>query len=307
MAKNDEELDAPDVERIQPSEPQNVTINLDEPEEDEDDEKPVAAKSDKPAERVRDPKTGKWVEKKNERAADHKAKKAWETDREQLTQQWERRIQEVQQQGERRVAELEARMARETRQTGVADPHDQKILDLETQITSELKLIETDEKRGYERYNALRRAEQEAVLDKKLAAFAKGQQVMQQTQKPDPYAARVPIIESEFPWIANPAMKDLAAKARAYADYLIRFEGRPDTLDTDREALSHTQAQFGGAYGLQPPARPTQAQRNGWARPASNGIPGATNGKARMIELPAANLEGSGLSAEALRRALAGE
>ncbi len=297
MAKNEDDVTPEDIDRIPAPEAQTVSIDLEKPDDDDDDdETPVAAKD-------RDPKTGQWKEKKAQRAAEHKGQKKWDSERAEMQASFDRRIQEIQSTNDRRFAETEARISRQQSSGAPADPHDAKIADIEQQLQSELKLIEADPNRSYERYNQLRRAETQAVTAKTVADMMKVQQATQQAQPRDPYASRAPIIESEFPWTLDARAKPLTAKAWSYRQYLIEFEGRPDTLDTDREALSHTMATYGAQYGFQPPpARPSPQQRQMYQRPAPG--PAAGRQQARTIELPRELVDGAGLSSDALRRAL---
>lgn len=310
----DVEESTDDIERIEPpgGEGATVKIDLQEPDDDADDEggenePPRAARGDEKPPKgsegmVRDKVTGQWTKKKQERGRLHKENLSLKGEKEAL----ERRIAESEAAYQRRFAEMEARMARsqqpaQTQQT--ADPHAAKLADLNKQIEAELRLIETDEKRGYERYNELQEMRTAAVVARELAQF-QAKQPAQQPQTPrGPYDARAPFIQAEFPWTEDPRCKPLNEKAWKYREYLIHVEGRPDTIDTDREALAHIQAQFGAGFGLQPPARPTQQQRNGYIRPPATGG-GGTRQAPRAIELPRVLTEGTGLSPESLRAAL---
>src|SRR5678815_1696010 len=171
MGFKQEEESRGETETIESPNEEKVKIDLEpEDKDDGDDEPPRAAKGD--GEQVRDPKTGQWSQKKRERAQDNRAKKAWEVERESM----ERRLSEERASYERRIKEVEDRIARSSQPQGQqADPFDAKLADIEAQLEAELKLIESDDKRGYKRYNELRRQEQEALVDKKLAIMAKGQ------------------------------------------------------------------------------------------------------------------------------------
>lgn len=298
--------DTDDIERLEPptGEPANTKIDLSEPDErddDDEDDKPVAAKGAQAPKMERDKITGKWTQKRQEKDRKFKESKAVAD----ANAAWERRLQEVQATQDRRIAEVEARFARQQPVTGQpADPHEAKLRDIDRQIASELKLIEADEKHGYENYMKLQEARSEAIFDKKLAIFQKGQEATRQQQRPDPYAGRVPIIESEYPWTNDPRYKELAIRAQSYKQYLVGALRRPDTLDTDREALSHAVAEWGQEYGLRQPARPTMAQRTSYVRPGNGAAAGRDNGP-RYVELPGAmQIERTGLSSEQLRRAL---
>jgi hypothetical protein len=292
--------EAEDVERLEPetAEP-SVKIDLSEPEQDDDGDEPPAraAKGDAPQKMERDKVTGKWTQKRQEKEVKFRANKAFEAER----QAFDRRITEMQQAGGRRIAELEARIARGVPAGApAADPAEAELNSIGQQLAAELKLIEADEKHGYDRYNKLRQEEYRIVARQEHAKLMRATQAAQPA--PNVYTARGPIIESEFPWTTIPACKPLNAKAWAYRTYLIEVEGRPDTIDTDRESLAHIQAQFGAQYGLQTPARPTQQQRSAYARPA----PGAQgrDTSPTTIELPAYAVEGSGLSPAQLSAAL---
>jgi hypothetical protein len=282
-----------DIERIEKPDTGSVTIEApEEDDRDDGDEQPPAAAKGADGQQPRD-KTGKWAERKAARATDHREKKAWQVEKEAL----ERRITEERATYARQLAEAEARAAARSHQQAAApsDPHDAKLADIGAAIEAELKLIQADDTRSITRYNELRRQEQEAIVDKKMALFAKGQQAQQQQQPRNPYDARIPIIESEFPWLTDTRYAAMAKKAASYRNMLIDVEGRPDTLDTDREALAHIQAQFGSAYGLQPPVRPAPATRAAYARPGSSNAPGRDGGPT-AIEVPSELVNGTGLS-----------
>jgi hypothetical protein len=310
MAKTIAEESTDDIERIEPDngEPTEVKLDLSEPDDDEtddeQDEAPKAAKDGQPREKG----TGRWTEKKRERSRDHKAAKAWETEK----AAYDRRIQETQAATQRQIAEMQATFTRQIAeaaaargtQAGPQDPHEAKLAEISTALEAELKLIETDERRGYTRYNELRRQEQQVIIDKALAA-RDAQQRRQPQQRQDPYAGREVFIDQEYPWTRDPVIgKALNPRAVAYKSYLMS-QGRPDTLDTDREALAHIQAQFGAEFGLRSPARPAQGQRDYYmSRPGPGSAPPERNGRPRSISLPRAVVDGTGLPPGALEAAL---
>lgn len=299
-----EDTEDQDVERLEPPSQAEQTVKLDmEPpdkgDDDDDDDKPLAAKGGEQKDRARDPKTGKWTERRQERKERFKADKAIEAER----QSFERRLSEERAVFQRQIAELAAKAAQPGR-APAADPFDAALKDIDAQLEAELELIGADEKRGYTRYNQLRREEYKLVAKKEAADVLKAQQDQQRAQPRDQYASRAPIIESEYPWTMDPRYNELTARARSYKMYLTGSLKRPDTLDTDREALSHAVAEWGAEYGLLQPARPTSAQRNGYVRPGPGSAAPRENGQSRYLELPSHVMSDTGLSPEQIRTAL---
>jgi hypothetical protein len=281
-----------------------VKIDLQEPdvEPDDDDKGQTAA-----GERVRDPETGKWAAKKTERKNDHREKKAWERERE----DYDRRIQRMQedqdrrqQESDRRFAELRQEVERTRQGGGGGDPYIAKLQDINKQIAAELKVIEADESRGYDRYQELQEHKAAIVAERTYARLrAEDQRNQPAPQQQNPYAYRVPIIESEYPWINDPRFRDIAEKAKIIKHSLVGLEGRPDTIDTDREALSTAVARYGAEYGLRAPAPPSQRTRSLYASPGSNTGP-SRGREAQEIEVPRQLLNGTRLNESALRGAL---
>jgi hypothetical protein len=285
-----------------------VRVNLDDANEPEDGDDVDEDKtpSDKPkgpnGEQPRR-QNGTWAEKKAARGNDRKAAKAWETEK----ADYERRIQRVQEENDRRYNDLRAEMerSRQAPQQGQQrqDPFEAKLADIDAQLDAELKLIEADDKRPYTRYNQLRRQEQEAITQRAIAQAELARQQHQARQPQNPNAGRQPIISAEFPWTDDPRYNDLGRKAFAYKTYLVEVEGRPDTLDTDREALQSTVARFGGEFGLRPPpAAPTPRTRQMYGGPASRSAPDRRPAP-REVELGVLG-QGTGLSARTLAAAV---
>lgn len=296
----------PEHERIEDPNASTVTVDLEDDDEDEDQEDegdaepPRAAKGDK--DQPRDKSTGKWTQKKQERQREHKERTAWREEK----AAFERRMADERAAYQRQLAELTARAAAPAQQQTPSDPYEAKLNEIEAAMEAELKLIEADESRGLKRYNQLRRDEQRTLIEQATAKQQQAQRVAQAAapQRNTQYDARKPFIESEFPWTMDPRMADLNKKAWTYRSYLIEVEGRPDTIDTDREALSHIQAQYGGNYGLRAPARPSRETRERYVRPASGGPPEREGSRPSRMEIPSHLVEGSGLDAAALARAL---
>lgn len=300
-----------------PQEDPNVTIDLDEREDPDDEEggdrEPAAASSDRgPTERVRDPKTGKWAQKKRERGEDRRAAQSWRTEK----TQFEQRLKTMQEQSERQMREMQLRLDNALRapapgqQQVPADPFAAPLADVQQQLAAELKLIEKDPAYGYERYMALQDKKAELIAQRTWArnSAANERRAPQQQPQNNRYAAREPIIESEYPWTMDQNNADLVKKAVAYKQYLVAAEGRLDTIDTDREALTWAATKFGAQFGIQPPpAGPTQRTRDFYAGPAQRTAPRRGDAPAGQIEVPRALVNGSGLSPAALARAIRGE
>lgn len=303
---NDESTD---VEKLElPSDEPETKVNLDDAEDKDDDRddddqepEPKAAKGDQPR-----TKKGTWAEKKKTRGEDRKAAKAWETERADYDRRF-KRMQEDNDRTTRQFREELDRMRSQGQQGQQRDPLDNKLDDVAKQIEQELSLIENEPNRGYKRYNELRREEQRLISTQAIMQHAAATQRQQQAQPRDQYAARRPIIESEYPWVADDNFRELAQRARAYREYLINVGDdrgrRADTIDTDREALSYVQAHFGPEYGMRPPpAAPSQRTRGLYAPPASRGLPNRQPER-REVDLGSLGV-GHGLSPQALARAV---
>lgn len=316
MPKSNEEPE--DIDRIAPPETEGtVRVDLDEPDDDDEEPGPAAARGDddgEPPARVERDKDGqprdghgRWAQKKAERNARRAAERAaggppaWKVEKDAL----ERRLDQQQQEFQRQMAELRATASRAPQGQGQPqDPHAQKMADIDAQIMTELALIEKDQGRDYSRYNQLQAAKTQAIVAQALAADRQERQREQANQPQDPYAARRPIIESEFAWVTQPRFEQLGRRAMAYKQYLVACEGRPDTVDTDREALAHAEAEWGPEYGLaRPAARPAPRQQQAYYGPAHRNGP-ERNPRPRAVEIPRTFLEGAGLTAAQLRDAL---
>ncbi len=101
--------------------------------------------------------------------------------------------------------------------------------------------------------------------------------------------ARWVAMTSEFPWIKN---AEHARAVGAYRNYLINGLGRPDDLDTDREAAAHIAAQK--RLGARVPPRGNEQRYAGM-----RGDDGAGERSPREVRLPKGALHG--LSAEELK------
>lgn len=315
MARQSEqtlERDTPDLGI--PQEDPNVTIDLD-AEDDEGGERVTEGDRSDDAEpgkgeRVRDPKTGRWGDKKRQRGQDRRDQQSWRTEKTQL----EARIAQQRQEHQQAVQQLQMRIDAMARvpagggqQQQTANPFTARFTDLESQLESELRLIEADPKRDYKRYNDLRRQETRLVAQEeswRTQQQANAQRPQQQTQQ-NPYAARQPFIESEFPWTMDPANGELCKRAAAIKQYLVNVEGRLDTIDTDREALSTAANRFGAQFGVRgAPADPSQRTRDSYASPGQRTAPRRGEQRRGQIDVPRALLNGSGLSAAAIADAL---
>jgi hypothetical protein len=305
MATNTDQKEAPEKIEL-PTEEPNVKVNLDEPDDDDkdlgrEDETPPIERSDVEA-RERDQKTGQWTKKKQERSREHREQRTWERER----ADYDRRFRMMQEDHDRRFNELRTELDRSRQQnTGApADPFTARIKEIDFQLDAELQLIESGERRDYARYRQLNDQRVELISQRMLAAHVAETQRQQQNRPEDAYAGRRPIIEAEFPWVMDRQYSQLAQRARTYKDYLVNFEGKPDTIDTDREALAHTVARHGGEYGLRPPpAPPSMRTRQMYAGPGTRNAP-ERNGRPREVELPRELVHGSGLSPERLARAV---
>ncbi len=185
-----------------------------------------------------------------------------------------------------------------------ANPFTTQMTDLEAQLDTELKLIEADPKRDYKRYNELRRQEQRLVIREENWRAQQGQRPQQQQAQRNPYEARQPFIESEFPWTMDPNNGELCKKAASYKQYLVNVMERLDTIDTDREALNWAATTHGARYGIQAQAAPpSQRTRDMYQGPGQRGAP-RRGGGPREVTVPKALLNGSGLSAAAIADAL---
>lgn len=282
-----------------PPDTTRIDISEDEPEggdEEQRGEAPIAAAG----ERQRDDKTGQWSRKKGEKARqkreqiDYNAERAqWARDREQMSSS---------------LAELRGRIEQMSRQPAPGqqsqqqDPIASEMASVDQQILAELKLLESDPKHSTERYLKLQRRSMELVVANALRS-QQGQQ-RQQPEQRSPYAARREILAGEHPWMNDPRNNPLSQRAFARRQYLIEGEGRPDTIETDREALSWAVANFGADFGLRQPAAPTPRTRAAWQAP---GFRDQGRGRERddgydEVDVPNTLLRGSGLDAQTLGR-----
>ena len=302
--KNDDDrldLDTP----VEPS----LKVDLTEDDDDEgreergggDDEKtPVDS-----GEKVRDPATGNWSSKKQAKGKDFKDKSAWKSEK----ADYDRRFADMEARNRQEISDLRAQIQQAQQRPAPGqptDPYASAIGDVRKQLKSELELIERDDKRGYDRYNELREREGELIAQRTYAKMReqdRGQQPQNQNQ---PYQARREFLASEHPWINDPRNKGLTEKAWLIRQQLIGLDGRPDTLDTDREALSQAVARFGADYGLRVPAAPSPRTRQLYQGPAAGDLP-RRNGPSpeeTEVDVPRGLAAASGLTAEGLRRAL---
>lgn len=312
MARNAESAPEPTDLGIPQQDP-NVTIDLDEEPDDDEPDRGAASggegDNEPRAERTRDPKTGKWTDKKRERGKERREFDEWRKNR----PNYEAQMRQIREDSARQLRDMQMRLDNALRQPvpqqqqQAADPFTQKFADLDAQMEAELRLIEADPKREYKRYNELRR--QESRLAAQHAVWQDRQQ--QQAQRPQQpqrnlYAGREPIIEAEYPWTMDPTKGELTKRAAAYKQYLVSVEGRPDTLETDREALTTIASRFGAQYGVQAPAAaPTARTRELYAVPGSRTAPRrGPGGGGGEITIPRALANGTGLSPGALARAL---
>lgn len=258
----------------EPSDDDETKVRLDDAEEggdeggDEGDEDKVPGADKKAGEPGRK-KDGTWAAKKAERGKDRREAKAWERER----AEYDRRFAREREDTDRRINEMRQQVESLRQTSGQGrqnDAYSSKMGEINTQIAAELKLLESDDKHDYTRYHQLQE-QKIALIAQQQAAILFNNQRQQQPQ--DRYAGRRPIIASEFPWTDDPRYNDLSRKAFAYREYLINVEGKPDTLETDREALQTALAKFGGEFGLRQPAAPSQRTRSLWTAPGSRGAP----------------------------------
>lgn len=247
-------------------------VRLDEAEEDDDaddGEEPEKAAQPEKGEQPRK-KDGKWAAKKAERGRDRREAKAWERERE----EYDRRFAREREDNDRRFNEMRTELERLRTSGGngrQGNPFEAKMADINAQIAQELKLLESDDKHDYTRYHQLQEQKIALIAQQQAAVILADQR--QHQPAPDKYAGRKPIISSEFPWTDDPRYNDLSRRAFGIREYLINVEGRPDTLDTDREALTTAVARWGGEFGLRAPAPPSQRTRSLWTGPASRATP----------------------------------
>jgi hypothetical protein len=302
MARNQDE-EKPDLGI--PVEDPNITVDLTENDDEEPEEllEGGQPKGKEEPERTRDPVTGKWSGKKRERGQNKREETNWRTEKTALEAQMKRQ----QDDSDRRFRELQARVDQSMRQAPAAgvptDPFANAIGDIQKQLAAELQLIEKDNARDYTRYMELQDKKNELIAERTWAR-KNAQQQAQPAPQQDAYAVRRTFLHSEHPWLQDPRMSDLANKAWAIRNNLVQVEGRPDTLETDREALSQALARFGGEFGLRVPAPPSQRTRQIYAAaPASQTGP-YRGSEPQEIEIPRHMVNGSGLDERALRAAL---
>lgn len=294
----------------------NVTVDLTEDSGDEGEQEEAGAEGQQArGEQGRDA-TGKWAKKKGERGQKNRDQVDFRKENSSLKEEIARMRGEFGGTLQSLRAELD-RLNRQPAQQAQGqsqqstDPHQAKLDEIATALETELELIGRDDKRGYKRYNDLRRQEQMLITEMTLArlesrrAPQQGQQ-QQQGGLTQAYQMRSQIIQAEHPWMGDQRYAPLIDKIRHVRNSLINVEGLPDTLDTDRQAISQVLARFGGAFGLRAPAAPAERTRRMYEGAPPRGR-GQQPDSETEVEVPRELVAGSGLSLTALRGALKGQ
>lgn len=294
---NENERDIPEMGGDAPT--GTVKIST-EPDEGEDDfENEGGAPVERPAQAARGPKAGSRAERRN-LFQENKSL------REQVGK-IPTQLQEMRSGFERQLAELRgaltARPAQTQEQARAADPLANAITETEQAIAAEMdRLRHHDHSKGgfdFTRTNQL----QKRMRQLEFQDWQRQNQGQQQQNQvpPEAIAARVEMTQryntlvQEFPWVGQNEQARQACGAML--KYLIS-QGRPNTIATDREAATRVEADFGLGNRTPRRASPRTEQQYGGLRDfdRSNGAP------PREVELPAEQLEGTGLSDEQIRR-----
>jgi hypothetical protein len=291
MASKEDE--APEAEIQLPSS-ESVTLTEEDAIGPDDDEgaEPQAKSGQAPP---REAKTGRWAQKKLERAREHKEQQGWRQEKDSILA---------------RLAAAEARAAApqpqpqaqpQARPDQQQAPFAAELTEVSQALEAELMLMERDPQRPATRYNELKQKETRLIWRQETALAGRNQP---QRQESDPrvmeYQTRAAILTGEFPWLAGGTQQsnDMITATRNYRNFLIEGMKRPDTMATDREAITHVMSQFG--YQMPRTAAPA---RGTYAGPGSR-PGGQQNGSgARAVKVDGRLLAGSGLSRQALAQA----
>lgn len=199
------------------------------------------------------------------------------------------------------------------------DPIAKAQSDVGAAINAEIRLMRQHdpEKGDYDlsRYNQLvaqrDKLNTQAALAEMGLTPAMVQQLQRgQQQRPTPgvephHAARFERLSEEFPWMNDGTAKgDEAVKLMgSYRNHLMRGEGRPDSITTDREAALYVQNQM--QLGPRRAPRTTETQQRRYGVPRGGEEMGVGGRRApREISVDPRLLEGTGLSRDAVGRAL---
>ena len=247
----------------------------------------------------RDKQTGRWAQKKIERAKSHQELTRLRGEHESTLAQ----LQALQ--AERETWQQRAMQPAQQQQPAVrVDPVDRELTEINSALEAELALLERDVNRSPKRYNDLQDRKAEIRTLRLIAQANAGRQPQQQGPQVAPeYAARWEMVSSEYPWLrdASPRFETVRQQIKSYMRHLKEGMGRPDTIDTDREAITHVAAQ--NNINIRAP----QARGAGaFASPASRGA-GLERSGQRAVQVPGQLIGGSGLSKQQLAQAMLGD
>lgn len=281
---------------------------------DDDDEAPPAPAATRPgqppqAQAKGQRPTGKWAERKRERGkliAELRGR----------AERAEKAAEEAQRRAEERFREIEQRMQQgqqSQRQEPAADPIAAELKEVNAAIQAELRLLAAhDPAKGepsYERYNQLNERKADligtAAARREIARMQQSGQPRTSGMTPEEVArvARYQTVAQDFPWLDDPQHIKAARAAGAYRQFLI-MAGRPDSIETDREACAHVAAQPQWNLGGARRPAPTLVDRE-----RAGGLPPSTRLPSRQTARPAVDLDrldrrmfrGTGLPKERLR------
>jgi len=220
-------------------------------------------------------------------------RQAFQQSTQQIEERVSARVAEQMAQFQSQFQQMLQQAQRPSEQPRQAEP-DQTMEMLEAALNSEVAALQAhDHRKGppdFTRYNQLKRrmealGQERTVLGmfQRLGITPEVLQRLRQPQAagPHPMEARYYAVRNEFPWISDATH---ARSVGAYRQYLINGLGRPDTIDTDREACAHVAAQKG--LGRQVPRG--NPQRYAGMR---GGDEGGGRGP-REVRLPAGALHG---------------
>lgn len=288
----------PDTTEISSPNDSSITVTEDDAiGEDEGQDQESTELATRPPQGLEKPRDGKgrWAAKKAERAKNHQELIRLRGEHESTLAElarlqaerdnWQRQPAPVQQQPQNQQPRV--------------DPVDRELNEINAALEAELALLERDVNRSPKRYNDLQDRKMEIRMARMIAQSVRPQQAQQQGGVAPEYAARYEMLTSEFPWIADPSPQynGVRQQIKSYIRHLKEGMGRPDTIDTDREAVTHIAAQ-NGINVRRPQARGAGA----FATPASRGAPTERNGQ-RAVKIPSQLAAGSGLSVQQLAQA----
>ena len=272
--------------------PGNETITVSEADAEPDD-------SEEKAPPAREPKTGQWTKKKNERQNAIKDNEELRRSHSELRDL----VKGLEERSSRQMTELIAAL-RPQPQTPAGPPPEVQAIESQiegimAQQKAVLQEIAADKPGAEEKYYKLDRQRLALIARAEGAAQGWGKKEVQQERSglsPE-QAARYAVIQQEFPdFDGNEKWSKVAG---AFRRGLLEA-GHPDNLATDRLAIGQAARQLGIGPRAAPPSERT---RQAYGGPPAGGRAPAARGQ-RSMQIPENLIKGSGLSRQQVAEAL---